>query len=227
MSTYNLSFSTCGYSSDPRLSNRAPRLYCDFELLASAKLKPLSGATREPIDYAALTLKIYNDLDKNIRFLSNPTSGIILNNHNSDKTKQCQQRFLGGISNDTNYASSHIVTNDVSKQDDKENNDEISGSSNENDNKNINVMNRNEDEDHDDDDNKNINNMNENEEENEDDNDDNDDSDDNVNIDDIYGINNMEHSFEEPNKTEGVVDNYLTAKHKSITASRESGYNTN
>ena len=59
MTTYNLDFATCGYNMDPRLTSRKQRIFCDFEPLSSTKLKPLAGATRNAIDYQALTEVIF------------------------------------------------------------------------------------------------------------------------------------------------------------------------
>jgi hypothetical protein len=77
MSTYGLDYSTCGYSYDPHMVKKTHRLYCDFEPLASTKLKPIAGATREEIDYETLESEIYYKLEENIRFIFNPTSGTV------------------------------------------------------------------------------------------------------------------------------------------------------
>jgi hypothetical protein len=80
MSTYKLDFATCGYIMDPRIDPRfvgtkkTPRLYCDYEPLATTKFKPIPGATRDVINYESLAFDVHNKLKQNIFYVPKDAS---------------------------------------------------------------------------------------------------------------------------------------------------------
>jgi hypothetical protein len=124
MSTYNLDFATCGYNMDPRLTARKQRLYCDFEPLSSTNLKPLTGATRDIIDYQALTEDIYAKFKLNVRFISDPLSGVF-----EIITTPTKKKKNGAFWNDNDVVNvSSDEENDKgnnSKDEEKDDNDEV------------------------------------------------------------------------------------------------------